>query len=153
MYIHIFFAAQPRKDSSRCLGIWHPIHTVHSSSRIFQSHAKTKCGNPPTYHTKMRPFFFWRIFFKISYLHFMFGEVKVQKILVMHSWRWDESFQISASIRTCPFLLNLWGEGEGRFFWGSGYFNKSDIVLPVWSLYRAPKFYQRTMQCVNAQLN
>ena len=43
--------------------------------------------------------------------------------------------------------------GGDRFFWGSGYFNKSDIGFPVWSYDRAPKFYQLTMQCVNAQLN
>ena len=106
MYIHIF-SAQPRKDSSRCLGIWQPIHTVHSSTRIFQSHAKTKCSNSPT-----EGFFFCDRGF---YLHFMFGEVEVLKILVMHSWRWDESFQISASISTCPFLLNLWGGAVGFF--------------------------------------
>ena len=41
-------------------------------------------------------------------------------------------------------------EGGGRFFWGSAYFNKSDIVFPMWSFDRVPKFYQLTMQCVNA---
>ena len=87
----------------------------------------------------------------ISYLHFMLGEVETLTILVMQSWRWDESFQISASIRAVRFFWTY--EGGGRIFFKVGYFNKSDIVFPVWSLDRVPKFYHLTMQCVNAQLN
>lgn len=125
---------------------------------LFLFLAKTKRGNPPPIIQRCvlsGTEGFFSIGESISYLHFMFGEVEVPEILVMHSWRWDESFQISASIRTCPFLLNLWGRGEGEvgFFWGSGYFNKSDIFFPVWSFDRVPKFYQLTMQCVNSLLN
>ena len=59
---------------------------------------------------------FFSIGESISYLHFMFGDVEVLKIFGDASRRWDQSFQISASIRTYPFLLNLWGRGEVGFF-------------------------------------
>ena len=143
MYIHIF-SAQPRKDSSRCLGIWQPIHTVHSSTRIFQSHAKTKCGNSPT-----EGFFFLRsgILFAF-YVRWSWSskDFSVAQLTLRRKFS-DICFHKHMSF-SFEFV-----RGGGGFFWGSGYFNKSDIVFPVWSFDRVPKFYQLTMQCVNAQLN
>ena len=140
---YIFFAAQQRKDSSRYLGIWHPIHTVHSSTRIFQSHAKTKCGNPPTEGLFLRTGILFAFYVRWSWSSKDFSDAQ----LTLRRKFSDICFHTHMSV-------------SFEFVRGAvGFFEILDTLIrvrlssPVWSFDRVPKFYQLTMQCVNAQLH
>ena len=117
---------------------------------LFLFIAKTKCGNPPLIIQRCvlsgtEGFFFDRgvnfvfaFYFRWSWSSRDFSDAQ----LTLRRKFSDICFDTHMSV---SFEFVREGEGGGRFFWGSGYFNKSDI--------RVPKFYQLTMQCVNSQLN